>query len=404
MIQQYPTAQLLPANIRAGLSGQLVCYARYVIEQEWPRMEDGEGGDAINPWGVAMFRTLERAEPVAASEQSAYDKWLDRTAEREAGPPGPPPRGGGGHPRPLWVVLFLAAALLFVFMLFFADTGERALVQGVQIGSVVAVISASLALVAFLDRPFQPHVAGLQPTAMERTLVQLEGERAAIGDDKPTAVRRARRGQAAVTAGRKELLVEIAATALLALSAVATAWSGYQSSQWHGEQALASGRATATRVESARASGVANRQVQIDVATFTAGPTPTPGARTSWPPSTGSGSATSSGRLRALGASRPLTNPEAAPTPFALPEYQLQALEDADRLEARGRGRGRGGEGRRRAANRYVLAVVLFATALALAGIGARLRVFPVRVTVIAMGWAGFLGALAWLVTFPISL
>ena len=55
-------------------------------------------------------------------------------------------------------------------------------------------------------------------------------------------------------------------------------------------------------------------------------------------------------------------------------------------------------------ANRYVLAVVLFATALALAGIGARLRVFPVRVTVIAMGWAVFLGAFAWLVTFPVSL
>ena len=102
--------------------------------------------------------------------------------------------------------------------------------------------------------------------------------------------------------------------------------------------------------------------------------------------------------------SRPLTNPEAAPTPFALPEYQLQALEDADRLEREAAAAGEMVKVNVERANRYVLAVVLFATALALAGIGARLRVFPVRVTVIAMGWAVFLGALAWLVTFPISL
>ena len=182
VIQQYPTAQLLPASVRRDLSGQLVCYARYVIEQEWPRMEDGEGGDAINPWGVALFRTLDRAEPVAASEQAAYDTWLDRTAEREQARQDRLHGAEGVIPRPLWIVLFLAAALLFVFMLFFADPGERALVQGVQIGSVVAVISASLALVSFLDRPFQPYAAGLQPSAMERTLVQLEGARAAIGD------------------------------------------------------------------------------------------------------------------------------------------------------------------------------------------------------------------------------
>ncbi len=185
VVQQYPTAQLLPASIRGDLSGQLVCYARYVIEEEWPRMEDGEGGDAINPWGVAMFRTLERAEPVAASEQAAYDKWLDRTAEREQARQDRLHGAEGVIPTPLWVVLFLAAALLFVFMLFFADSGERALVQGVQIGSVVAVVSASLALVAFLNHPFQSHVAGLRPTAMERTLVQLEGARAEIGDESP---------------------------------------------------------------------------------------------------------------------------------------------------------------------------------------------------------------------------
>ena len=38
---QLETAQLLPPAIRASMSGELVCYARYVVHQEWPQMETG---------------------------------------------------------------------------------------------------------------------------------------------------------------------------------------------------------------------------------------------------------------------------------------------------------------------------------------------------------------------------
>ena len=183
--QQFETAQFLPGRVRPGLTGELACYARFVVEQEWPQMEEGQGADSLNPWGVAMFRTLRTAEPVAASEQSAYDHWLDRTAEREVARQDRIHGAEGVIPQPLWIVLFLAAGLIFVFMLCFADSGERALVQALQIGSVVAVLSASLALVAFLDSPFQDDVAGLRPSAMEHTLVLLQEQRAAVGDTRP---------------------------------------------------------------------------------------------------------------------------------------------------------------------------------------------------------------------------
>lgn len=63
--------------------------------------------------------------------------------------------------------------------------------------------------------------------------------------------------------------IEIVATVALALAAVATAWSGYQASRWHGEQAIAFSRANTSRLESTRASNLANTQAEIDVATFT---------------------------------------------------------------------------------------------------------------------------------------
>ena len=56
--QQYQTAQFLPEKVRTRVSGELVCYARYVVHQSWPELEDGTHGESLNPWGVALFRSL----------------------------------------------------------------------------------------------------------------------------------------------------------------------------------------------------------------------------------------------------------------------------------------------------------------------------------------------------------
>src|SRR6201989_141616 len=76
--EQFETAQLMPVAVRASFSGELVCYARSVVHQEWPKMETGSLGDAYTPWGVGMFTTLKKTEPRSASEQAAYGKWLDQ--------------------------------------------------------------------------------------------------------------------------------------------------------------------------------------------------------------------------------------------------------------------------------------------------------------------------------------
>src|SRR4051812_25640291 len=39
--QQYETAQFLPVAVRTRLSGELICYGRSVVHQEWPNMEHG---------------------------------------------------------------------------------------------------------------------------------------------------------------------------------------------------------------------------------------------------------------------------------------------------------------------------------------------------------------------------
>ena len=41
VVQQFETAEFLPAAIRDRLTGELVCYGRSVVHQEWPAMEAG---------------------------------------------------------------------------------------------------------------------------------------------------------------------------------------------------------------------------------------------------------------------------------------------------------------------------------------------------------------------------
>jgi hypothetical protein len=180
--QQYEVAHLLPPARGRRLAAELICYGRSVIHQEWPRMQDGTQTDAMNPWGVALFRSLRTVDPRTNSEQAAYSKWLDQRLDREAA------RGARIHgassviPTPLWLVLYVTAVMIVGFMLFFADSGERAVVQAVLIGTVVAVMAATILLIRFLDNPYRPGVGSLRPIAMEQTLRLLDQERRIIGD------------------------------------------------------------------------------------------------------------------------------------------------------------------------------------------------------------------------------
>jgi hypothetical protein len=181
--QQVETAQFFPSGSSEELTGQLICYGRSVVNGEWERMEAGTQGDAINPWGVELFRSLEEVEPASATEQSAYDKWLEQTSAREEARLDRIHGAVGVIPTPLWIVLFFISAVIFVYMLFFADSGERAVTQALLMGSVTAVIVLMLLLLSSLDNPFRSGVGGLRPVAMERTLAIVDEALDAVGGD-----------------------------------------------------------------------------------------------------------------------------------------------------------------------------------------------------------------------------
>ena len=198
---------------------------------------------------------------------------------------------------------------------------------------------------------------------------------------------------------------ELVATVLLAVAAVATAWASYQSARWHGEQARAQSASVAARVESTRAANVANRQGQIDVALFTQWVDAYARNETEL-------AAFYDKRFRpefkpafdAWVATKPRKNPSAPLSPFAMPQYKLAANAASDRLEVKAAAASQRAGGFIQRADDYSLAVVLFASSLFFAGISTRLRSSTLRMVILGLGCALFLGSVVWIATFPVSL
>ena len=209
-------------------------------------------------------------------------------------------------------------------------------------------------------------------------------------------------GQERSTADKR---IDTIAAVLLALAAVATAWSSYQASRWTGEQAKAFASASAARVESTRASSLANTQTTVDVAVFT-----------QWVDAELRGEqeladfyeqrfrAEFQPAFQAWLATAPFDDPAAPPSPFAMDEYRLAATEEADQLEATAEASAEEARTNVQRATNYVLGVVLFATSLFFAGISTKLNSTRLRGVILGVGCVVFLSAAAWIATFPISL
>ena len=183
--QQYETAQFLPAAVRGAVSGQLVCYGRSVIHSDWPRMREGAAGDALSVWSVALFRSMKKAVPHQATEQSAYDRWFDLTSDREEARRDRIHGAAGIIPSSFWVVLVLLAIAVFAYVLFYADSAERVRAQAMMIGSVTTALVVTLLAVHALDNPYRPGVGSLKPVAMERSLRLIDQARRVVGDSAP---------------------------------------------------------------------------------------------------------------------------------------------------------------------------------------------------------------------------
>jgi hypothetical protein len=202
-----------------------------------------------------------------------------------------------------------------------------------------------------------------------------------------------------------EWWTELIAVVILSIATLGVAWSGYQSARWSGVQSTSYTEASGRRVESTRASARANTETMVDVSVFT-----------SWLDAFARGDTELanfiSERFRpefetafiAWLATKPVYDPDAPPTPFAMPEYQLASQQEADRLEQEANDLFDQGKAANQRSDDYVLNTVILVSVLFFAGIAQRrFRRLEYRVALTVLGSAMLIYGLVHIFTYPVQ-
>jgi hypothetical protein len=185
----------------------------------------------------------------------------------------------------------------------------------------------------------------------------------------------------ALHSSRFEEGVEIIEAVVLALVAIATAWSGYQAARWEGNRAELYGESSRLRVTAEGLAALAGQERLYDTTTFN-----------SWLNAGSRGDRKLAQFLerrfreefrtafRAWLTTDPFNDPTAAPGPTFIPEYRNAKAEQAETLSGKALSTFNQGTASGATGDRYVRVTVLLATVLLLTAISQRFRITVVRI------------------------
>jgi Protein of unknown function (DUF4239) len=179
VVELFRNAYFFDRAERTQMQADLLCYARAVVEQEWPAMREGNGQPqpVVERWTTELqavyqrlpVRTL-RAQTVFANILELRDARIDARRERLS-------EAEQTVTSPVWFILILGALVNIGFVLLFIDRrGEAFLAQAALIGTVTVIVVAGLLLVWFLDHPYEDQAGSIKPEEMRRAIDVMQTE------------------------------------------------------------------------------------------------------------------------------------------------------------------------------------------------------------------------------------
>jgi hypothetical protein len=202
----------------------------------------------------------------------------------------------------------------------------------------------------------------------------------------------------------REKGIEIVSAVLLALAALAAAWSGYQASLWDGIQSSDYTQASGLRTRSSENHLDANQQRLADLSLFEnyldahlRGETELADFyrarfRPEFTPA-----------FEAWLALDPINDSSVPHSPLVLPEYTLASEQEATRQKHEADATFEHGEDANGISDTYVFTTIFFASVLFLAAIAERLEFFPLRVSLLAFAAVAFVTGVVIIVMQPVT-
>lgn len=198
--------------------------------------------------------------------------------------------------------------------------------------------------------------------------------------------------------------VEFWSTVMLALATIATAWAGYQSAGWGGEDARYQQQAMVAIIRSGQLANLAEQRIAIHISLFTQWaeadsdgrrqvadllfarfPQPLKSAAVAWL------------------ATQPYANPQAPATPFEMPEYVLRDRVEAERQATLAAEASAAADQASEVSDRYLLYTIMFALVLFFCGISGKFRSQRLDIAVLVIGSLVLLIATTFMLQLPVA-
>src|SRR4051794_36687049 len=163
-----------PSPAGRAVEASLECYARAVIDLEWPAMTRGGDSTVVDGWVALGTRTANGLDARTPNQRAALQELAPQNFARADARQARLDQARTSIPPPLALVLIVGALLVLADVLCMAEPREHPVRQAIMVASITAVIVSGLLLVSFFDNPFENEPGGLRPQAMERALAFIE--------------------------------------------------------------------------------------------------------------------------------------------------------------------------------------------------------------------------------------
>jgi hypothetical protein len=165
-----------PQQSRIVLQGDLLCYGRAVVHDEWPLMASGRSSPVVDDWVTRIDTALVGVPIQTSKEVEVFNMWLERSDERQEGRRGRLAEALPLIPLFVWGMLVLLLALVIGYQVLFTRANLPLLPQAIGVGATAATLITGMVIVYVLDMPFADRGAALAPIRMQTTVSVLESQ------------------------------------------------------------------------------------------------------------------------------------------------------------------------------------------------------------------------------------
>jgi hypothetical protein len=177
--QMYQTAGFFPDRSEE-LRGQVICYSRSVIHDDWPAMQKGEESSVTQGWVDQLITTVQQARVLGNGQGAALEHWLQLTEDRQDARRTRIAEGQSFVPGFVWLVLVLMTITVVAFQCLFADPSATGFGQAVAMCAMSLTLFAALTMIWVLDRPFNNRGAQITPSRMQASLAVMTHQTALL--------------------------------------------------------------------------------------------------------------------------------------------------------------------------------------------------------------------------------